>query len=182
MFQTDFSILYKNNSLEEYQSVFKDENLLHGIFYDISTSSIFWNRASVVFLPKVYAATAPLALLCLLQKEAHALLLWQQEWKDTTPSIEEFINTITAWGRFTNTQEKNVAVGEFWVKFNDTIQGLINEPDVEFTKDGITQPYTPILVEKELIKAICFDDSWKQQSFFIKTKQQWILYYWSTGT
>ena len=178
----DLSTFYRNNFLEEYQSVFKEENLHHGILYDISTSSIFWNRASVVFLPKVYAATAPLALLCLLQKEAHALSLWQNEWMDTTPTVEEFINTITVWGRFTNMQGKNVAVEEFWKKYNDTIQGLINEPDLECTKDGIIQPYTAILLEKELIQAICFDESWKQQSFFIETKQQWILYYWSTGT
>lgn len=178
----DLSILYRNNSLEEYQSVFKDENLHHGILYDISTSSIFWNRASVVFLPKVYAATASLALLCLLQKEAHALLLWQQEWKDRTPSIEEFINTITVWGRFTNMQGKNVAVGEFWKKYNDTIQGLINEPDLEFTRDGIIEKYTPLLIEKELIQAICFDESWKEQNYLVETTTRWALFHWATAS
>ncbi len=177
----DLSILYRNNSLEEYQSVFKDENVQHGIFYDISTSSIFWNRASIVFLPKTYAATAPMALLCLLQKEAHSLSLWQNEWRDTIPTVEEFINTIIVWGRFTNMQGKNVVVAKFWEKYNDTIQGLIKEPDVEFTKDGIIQKYTPILVEKEIIEVICFDESWKEQNYLIETTTGWALFHWATA-
>ena len=177
----DLSIFYKNNSLEEYRPVFKEENLQHGIFYDISTSSIFWNRAAVVILLKAYAATAPMALLSLLQKEAHSLSLWQKEWKDRTPSIEEFINTITVWGRFTNMQGKNVAVGEFWKKYNDTIQGLINEPDLEFTRDGIIETYTPLLIEKELIQAICFDESWKEQNYLVETTKGWALSHWATA-
>ena len=181
MFQIDFSILYKNNSLEEYQSAFRDENLQHGIFYDISTSSIFWNRAAVVILPKAYAATAPMALLCLLHKEAHGLSLWQKEWMHTTPTVEEFINKIIIWGRFTNTQGKNVTVGDFWVKYNDTIQGLISEPDIEFTIDGIVQKYTPILIENELIQVICFDESWKEQNYLVETSNGWALFHWETA-
>lgn len=151
------------------------------VFYDLSTDSTYWNRASLVSLPKAYAKDASVALLYLLQKEAHTLSLWEKKWEDTPPSIEQFINSILAWGRFSNTIGRNVSIDHFWKEYTTILEGITLEKSFEFSKDEIPSAYTEVLRKEDLVQVICFDDTWKEQNYLIETLTTWTLYNWVTA-
>ncbi len=156
----------------------KDGIWQYVIVCDMSTNSIFWNRASFVILSKKYTTEASYALIYLLQKEAKALTLWEAEWGEQSPSIGNFINCITAWGRFTNTAGYDVSIEDFWEIYSATIRGITAEPSFTYNEEGITKPYTQHLVKEDIEQVICFDDAWNEQNFFIETSEKWMLFSW----
>jgi hypothetical protein len=123
------------------------------VFYGLDTESLFWNRASLVSIPKTYAKNASMALLYLLQKEAHILYLWKKEWGDTPPSIEQFIDSVIGWGRFSNTQGRSVPADDFRETFTSTLEGLTGEGSFDSVKMR-----SPLLTRKCLEKK-----TWRRQ-------------------
>ncbi len=147
---------------------------------DLSTNSVFWNRAAFITLSKDYATEASSALVYLLQKEAKTLSLWQKEWGNRTPAISDFIKCIATWGRFTNTAGYAIPIEEFWKSYNATIEGLLAEPSFEYNEEGITKPYVQRLVKEDIEQVICFDNKWNEQNFLVETSAAWILFNWGT--
>lgn len=148
--------------------------------YDLNTNSVFWNRAALIILSKDYATEASSALVYLLQKEAKALDLWEQEWSSHTPSIHEFFNCISAWGRFTNTKGYVIPVEEFWKNYQTTIEGITSEPSFEYMVEKMAKPYAHQLNKDDIKQVTCFDNEWNEQNFFIETSAEWILFNWVT--
>jgi hypothetical protein len=106
----------------------QDGNWQKADFYDLSTSSTFWNRAIMITLSKIYAATNATALIYLLQKQTKALKILERQWDDTTPTIQEFINYFIAEKGFTNTEGKLISTSSFWEQYNATISGITAAP------------------------------------------------------
>ncbi len=147
---------------------------------DLSTDSIFWNRASFITLSKKYTSEASSALIYLLQKEAKTLALWEPKWDNYTPSMTDFIKSISVWGRFTNTVGFTVSIEEFWKIYCATINGIISEPSFKYNEEGMTKSFTQHLVKEDIEQVICFDDTWNEQNFFIETSTKWMLFNWAT--
>jgi hypothetical protein len=150
-------------------------------FYDFSSNSIFWNRASFICLSKKCTLDAAVALIYLLQKEAKTLTLWQGQWGESTPSLQEFIKALVAWGRFSHTKGEAFPVELFWKQFDGTIEGISSETDFEFSKNGIVELYKNLLLKQDILQVVCFDDTWNEQNFLIETTTNWILYHWITA-
>ena len=159
----------------------QDGNWQKADFYDLSATSTFWNRAIVITLSKIYAATNATALIYLLQKQAKALNIWQRQWHDTTPAIQEFINFFIAEKGFTNTNGKLISVEGFWEQYSATIAGITTAPGFEFSKNEIPEPFTDLLSKENIIQVTCFDDEWNEQNFLIETKTEWVLFHWSSA-
>jgi hypothetical protein len=151
------------------------------VFYDLGTESTYWNRASLVSISKAFAKNGSVALLYLLQKEAHILSLWKKEWEDTPPSIGQFINSVLGWGRFSNTLGRNVPADDFWKNFTTILEGITMEKSFEFSKDEIPSAYSEMVRKEDVVQAICFDDTWAEQNYLIETSTSWILYNWVTA-
>ncbi len=159
----------------------QDGNWQKADFYDLSTSSTFWNRAIVVTLSKIYAATNATALIYLLQKEAKALNIWQRQWHDTTPSIQEFIQFFIAEKGFTNTSGKLMSAEKFWEQYSATIAGITAAPGFEFSKNELPKPFTELLSKADILQVTSFDDTWNEHNFLIETKTEWVLFHWSSA-
>ncbi len=159
----------------------QDGNWQKADFYDLSTSSTFWNRAIVITLSKIYAATNAAALIYLLQKQAKALNIWERQWHDTTPAIQDFIKFFIAEKGFTNTNGKLIPAESFWEQYSATVAGITTEPGFEFSKNEIAEPYTDLLSKEDIIQVTCFDDTWNEQNFLIETNTGWVLFHWSSA-
>ncbi|RYY43182.1 MAG: hypothetical protein EOO06_20085 [Chitinophagaceae bacterium] len=162
------------------QLLFDDEAWQHAMVCDLNTASIFWNRAALICLPKVYTTEATAAFLYLLQKESKFLGLWKQEWGNRTPTINDFLQKLITWGRFTRMEGKAIPVEEFWKRYIATINGMLAEPGFEYQEEGSVKPFRNRLVKEEIEQVICFDEEWNEQNYFIETKAEWILYNWVT--
>ena len=159
----------------------QDGNWQNADFYDLSTSSTFWNRAIVITLSKIYAATNATALIYLLQKQSKALKIWERQWKTTTPTVQEFINYFIAEKGFTNTEGKLLSAANFWEQYSATIGGITTEPGFEFSKNETTEPFYGLLSKEDIIQVTCFDDIWNEQNFLVETKTEWVLFHWSSA-
>ena len=159
----------------------QDGNWQKADFYDLSTSSIFWNRAIVITLSKIYAATNAAALIYLLQKQAKALNIWERQWHDTTPAIQDFIKFFIAEKGFTNTNGKLIPAESFWEQYSATVAGITTEPSFECSKNELSEPYNNLLSKEDIIQVTCFDDTWNEQNFLIETKSAWVLFHWSSA-
>lgn len=93
-------------------------------------------------------------MLYLLQKEVHILSLWKKEWEDTSPSIEQFTNSVLGWGRFSNTLGRNVPVEDSWKRFTMVLEGITTEKSFEFTKDERPSAYSEVLRKEDLVQVI----------------------------
>jgi len=173
----NLSTLYNST---QYDHLLTDGNWQKADFYELDTSSSFWNKAIVVALPKKVAKTTTEALIYALQKQAKALRIWEAEWKTTTPTLKSFIHFFIAEKGFTNTQGKPIAIEDFWKKYSATIAGITGEIGFEFTKNNETIPFFNLLNKKELTQVICFDDNWEEHNFLVETKTSWVLYNWSS--
>lgn len=160
--------------------ILEDGTWQHATIFDLNTNNLFWNRAALITLPKHYTTEASSALIYLLQKEARTLTLWEQEWGNATPTMDNFIKCISAWGRFTNTAGYAITIEEFWESYDATIKGIVSHPTFEFTEEGISKTYVQILFKENIVQVICFDDKWNEQNFFIETSTEWILFNWGT--
>ncbi len=158
----------------------QDGNWQKADFYDLSAGSRFWNKAIVITLSKIYAATNATALIYLLQKQAKALNIWEREWGITTPATNDFIHFFIAEKGFTNTNSKLISAESFWEQYSATVAGVTTEPGFEFSKNGIAEPYTHLLNKEEIIQVTCFDDTWNEQNYLIETKTEWVLFHWSS--
>ena len=173
------NVLNIPNSLSD-ELILEDGTWQYASIYDLNTNSVFWNRAAFIILSKDHATVASSALVYLLQKEAKALELWEQEWGNNTPSLHDFFNCISVWGRFTNTKGYVIPVDKFWESYNATISGIISEPSFEYMAEKIAKPYAQHLDKDDIRQAICFDNEWNEQNFFIETSADWILFNWLT--
>ena len=165
----------------QYDGLLQDNNWQKADLYDLTTGSTFWNRAIIITLPKIYAETNTVALIYLLQKQTHALDIWEREWGNITPTIHDFINFFIAEKGFTNTEGQSISAEFFWEKYSPTIEGITAEPGFEFSKNDIAEPYTNLLNKGDIIQVICFDDTWDEQNYFIETTTEWVLYHWSSA-
>ena len=165
------------SSLDDY--LLTDGNWQKADFYELETSSSFWNKAVVITLTKDFAKTNVEALIYLLQKQAKALGIWENEWNTTTPTLQSFIHFFIAEKGFTNTQGKPMAIQDFWEKYSATIKGITAEPSFEFTKNDEPETFFELLNKEEIAQVICFDDSWEEENYLIETKTSWVLYHWS---
>jgi hypothetical protein len=177
----DLSALFLSNTSETYDRLLKDDNWQGCTFYDLSTDSVFWNRAVLISLRKEFAITAPVALLYLLQKEAKTLTLWQQQWDNHVPTTKEFIKSVIAGGRFSNIKGEIISIESFWKEFKGTMDGVTAEPNFQFSINGVVTPYNEVLHQKDIQSVICFDNTWQEQNYFIETANEWILYHWATA-
>ncbi len=159
----------------------QDGNWQKADFYDLSASSTFWNRAIVITLSKIFAATTATALIYLLQKQAKALNIWERQWNDTTPTIQEFINFFIAEKGFTNTNGNLISAEKFWEQYIATIGGITTTPGFEFSKNEILEPFTDLLSKEDILQVTCFDDTWNEQNYLIETKTEWVLFHWSSA-
>ena len=166
------------SSLDDY--LLTDGNWQKADCYKLETSSSFWNTAIVIVLSKEFAKTSEKALIYVLKKQAKALGIWETEWNTTTPTLQSFIQFFIAEKGFTNSQGKPITIEDFWEKYIATINGITSEHSFEFTKNDEAIPFFNLLNKEELIKVICFDDSWEQQNFLLETKTKWVLYQWTT--
>jgi hypothetical protein len=157
----------------------QDGNWQKADFYDLSTSSTFWNRAIVITLSKTYAATNATALIYLLQKQAKALKIWERQWHYTTPTANDFIKFFIAEKGFTNTEGKLISTAIFWEQYSTAIAGITAAPGFECSKNA--EPFTNLLNKEEIIQVTCFDDTWNEQNFLIETKTEWVLFHWSSA-
>lgn len=148
--------------------------------YELETSSSFWNKAIVIALPKEIAKTTTEALIYILQKQAKALGIWENEWKTTTPTLQSFIHFFIAEKGFTNTIGKEVSTALFYKNYSETINAITDEPSFEFLKNNKTEVYVDLLDPKAIINVICFDDDWQEHNYFIETETHWVLYHWNT--
>jgi hypothetical protein len=163
-----------------YDGLLTDNNWQHARFYRLDSGSVFWNTASIISLQKTYADTAEAALLYLLQKEAHFLSLWPEEWQKGKPTAKAFIDSVIAGGCFTNTKGEPMAPENFREKFSNTMDGLM-QTGVEYFIDGVVVSQPVFFDPNEIIRVICFDDSWQEQNYFIEANTEWILYHWAGG-
>jgi len=166
------------SSLDDY--LLTDGNWQKADFYTLETSNSFWNKAIVIVLSKEFATTIDKALLYLLQKQAKALGIWENEWHTTTPTLQSFIHFFIAEKGFTNTQGKPIAIEDFWDKYSATINGITAEPSFEFMKNDEPETFFELLNNEELTQVICFDDSWEEENYLLETKTSWVLYHWSS--
>ncbi|NTS41702.1 hypothetical protein HRG84_12370 [Flavisolibacter sp. BT320] len=162
------------------QLPFEDGTWQYATVCELSTTSEFWNRASLVILSKSHTSHPAAALLYLLQKEAKFLSLWEDEWEVNTPTVEEFITHLSIWGRFTNSTGKEVPVQKFWERYAATINGIQAEPSFEYSEEGKVKPFTARLVKEEIEQVFCFDEEWNEQNYFISTGTEWFLFNWVT--
>ena len=165
----------------------KDNLLANGIwekadFHDLETESNYWNRATIVCLSKAYAKTSIEALLYLLQKESMALSIWQKRWANETPVLKQFIQSILSGKRFSNTTGHEYPVEEFWISFNEIIEGMRQDNGFGYTKNEVPGLYSNLLCREDIKQVYCFDDSWDEQNYFIETFNDWILFHWATVT
>lgn len=159
----------------------QDGNWQKADFYDFSTGTTFWNRAIVITLSKIYAATNVTALIYLLQKQAKVLNIWEAAWRTTTPTVQEFITFFIEQKGFRNTQGKPVSLEFFWKKYSSTITGITTETSFEFSRNNKEENYVSLLNKNDILQVICFDDNWNEENFLIETKTQWVLYHWSSA-
>ncbi len=159
----------------------QDGNWQKADFYDLSTTSAFWNRAIVVTLSKIYAATNATGLIYLLQKQTKTLNIWQRRWHDTTPAIQEFINFFIAEKGFTNTNGKLISAESFWEQYSATLAGIAAAPGFEFSRNEKAESFTDLLNKEDIIQVTCFDDTWNEQNYLIETKTEWVLFHWSSA-
>ena len=157
-----------------------DGNWQKADFYELETSSSFWNKAIIITLPKAFAKTNVEALIYLLQKQVKALGIWENEWNTTTPTLQSFIHFFIAEKGFTNSQGKPIDIEYFWEKYSATIDGITAELSFEFTRNNEAIPFFNLLNKEELRQVICFDDSWEEENYLLETKTSWVLYHWST--
>lgn len=162
-------------------NILEDGCWKEAVFHDLSTDSLYWNRASLVSISKRYAKGASTALIYLLQKEAHTLLLWKKEWDDAPPSPEQFVNSISAWGRFSNSSGRSIPPDDFWKKFTSIMEGITSEKSFQFSINGTPAAYCEVLKKEDLLQVICFDDTWAEQNYLIETPAGWVLYNWVSG-
>ena len=150
-------------------------------FYDLSTSSTFWNRAAILTLDKKNAATVPAALIYLIQKETRVLGIWQSQWNTRTPKLLDFINFFVAEKGFSNIEGKLISVDAFWDSYSTTIAGISSESDFESTKNEKKEPFTEPIKKETILQVVCFDDEWNEHNFLIETEDQWVLYHWASA-
>ena len=172
----DISDFQKN----EFHLKLGDGTWQHALVADISTDSLFWSRATFVQLPKLHAEEPVSALIYLLEKEARHLGLWQQEWGAEIPSVQDFIQHLSIWGRFTNTAGIPMSIDEFWKSYEGTVDGITSQPAFEYSEEETVKPYTPQLVKEDIQQVFCFDNEWNEQNFLIETAGSWILFNWVT--
>lgn len=165
----------------QYDGLLQDGNWQKADLYDLTSGSTFWNRAIIITLPKIYAKTNAAALIYLLQKQTHALNIWEREWGNITPTIPDFINFFIAEKGFTNTEGKLISVEGFWEQYSATIAGITKTPGFEFSKNEIPEPFTDLLSKENIIQVTCFDDTWNEQNFLIETNTEWVLFHWSSA-
>lgn len=158
-----------------------DGNWQKADFYNLATSSLFWNNAMFFIISKEYAKTNAEALIYLLQKQAKALKIWEREWDIATPAIHDFIKFFIAEKGFTNTEGKLIAAESFWEQYCATVSGITTEPSFEFSKNEIAEPFTDLLSKENIIQVTCFDDTWNEQNFLIETNTEWVLFHWSSA-
>lgn len=150
-------------------------------YYELSSNSLFWNRAAIIKLSVTVTKIAEEALLYLLQKQANSLGIWEQNWSNEIPTIKDFLKFFTAEKGFNNIEGNIISPVIFWEKYNSIIKGLIEETDVVFTRDGNAISYFDLIQLNDLIRVICFDDEWNEQNYFIETKNEWMLFHWNEG-
>lgn len=170
-----------NGHLPVPENILEDGCWKKAVFYDLSTDSQYWNRASLVSISKLYAKDASAALIYLLQKEAHILLLWKKEWDDAPLSLEQFMNSILAWGRFSNSTGRSIPSDDFWEKFTSTMEGITSEESFQFSINETPAAYCEVLKKEDLLQVVCFDDTWAEQNYLIETPAGWVLYNWVSG-
>lgn len=173
----DLSTLYNT---AQYDHLLTDGNWQKADFYELETSSSFWNKAIVITLPKKVAKTTTEALIYVLQKQAKALHIWEAEWNTTTPTISKFIDFFIAERGFTNSIGKEVSTELFYENYIDTINAIIAEPGFEFLKNENPEVYVDLLNPKAILNVICFDEDWQEHNYFIETETDWVLYHWNT--
>lgn len=177
----DLHQLFLNNSAGLYDNHLNDGSWQHATIYNLDSASTFWNAASIISLPKQHATTAPGALLYLLQAEAKALTIWHNCWGNAVPATNDFVTTIMAQKRFTNTTGRATSTEIFWKEFKDCMAGLTSGDGFQLTINGIATPYKELLQQDDLVQVICFDESWQEQNYFVETTHSWLLYHWSTA-
>lgn len=156
-------------------------NWEQAVYYELCSNSLFWNRAAIIVLSDKVTKNAAEGLLYLLQKQAKMLGIWEQYWPNEIPTIKDFLAFFTAEKGFNNTDGKPISPERFWESYNPTIEGLMEEPAVEFTKDGDIISYVDVIQQKDIIQVLCFDDEWNEQNFFLQTKNKWMLFHWNEG-
>ncbi|HSN61924.1 MAG TPA: hypothetical protein VLR49_13370 [Ferruginibacter sp.] len=177
----DIEAIYINDSADSYTGLLAKSSWEQATVYRLSTGSTYWNTASVISLPKDCAATAPVALLYLLQAEARSLEIFADHLENAFPSTAEFINAVLAERRFSNNIGKEVSIESFWKTFVATMQGMVSQEGFEFTVNAVATPYQELLHKNVILHVICFDESWQEQNYFIETSGHWMLYNWTTG-
>lgn len=169
------------NTSATFNAALKDNNSQQATFYDLTTDSLFWNRASLICLPKTITASPEIALLYLLQKEAKTLIIWQQQWGNNLPTANEFIEYTITQKRFSNPIGKPISTESFWKEYKGTINGITAEAGFEFTVNEVQKPYKELLQAEDIQSVICFDNTWQEQNYFIETEKEWILYHWASA-
>ncbi len=166
----------------QYDHLFTDGNWQKADFYELETISYFWNKAIMITLPKEVAKTTTEALIYILQKQAKALGIWENEWNTTTPTVSQFMHFFIAERGFTNTIGKEVSTELFYKNYIATINGITAEPSFEFSKNEKLEVYVDLLDPKAILNVICFDDDWQEHNYLIETTDQWVLYHWNVVT
>nr|WP_294905336.1 hypothetical protein [uncultured Lacibacter sp.] len=158
----------------------RDGTWQHAVVYDLSTSSDFWNKASIVAIAKDHAKDPVSAFIYLLQKEMKSMSLWEQQWGNELPAITDFVKQLELWGRFSNCSGYEVTIEKFWKSYDATISGITSDAGFVYSKEGVETSYTHQLEKEKILQVICFDDHWNEQNFFIETTEEWILFNWVT--
>lgn len=110
-----------NNQLHSQQLI--DGTWQKADFFDLSTASLFWNRAIIITLSKELVQTPETALIYLVQKQTKALGIWDKVWGETMPTVSELIHYFISEKGFTNTQGKPITIESFWEKYCASIEG-----------------------------------------------------------
>lgn len=174
-------------NLLDINSIQLDDDLLHSNkhqhadYYELLTSSTHWNFAMVLTINKEIATTSHEALLLLLQKQCKELGIWDAEWNEKTPTIDEFLSFFIAQKGFTNIVGKFADKDYFYKKYEETINGIISESSFDCTKNGLPSTLDVIIDKKTILNVIAFDETWHEHHFFIETETNWLLYHWTTN-
>lgn len=164
---------------KEYDHLLTNGNWEKADFYELETSNSFWNKAIIITLPKAIAKTNIEALIYLLQKQAKALNIWENEWSNTIPTVSQFMCFFIAERGFTNTSGKEVSTELFYKNYIATINAIIAEPSFEFSNNDNPEVYVDLLDPKAILNVICFDDDWQEHNYLIETETHWVLYHWN---
>ena len=148
-------------------------------YYSLDSYEEGWSSAYLAILPRKITEDRLLAFINLVG----LLAIEGEQWKksESNVTIRVLLNFFTFGGYLSNREGHEVSIDSFWFDYIAIFNGIKNSPKASFRKNGVERTFLNLLDKDDIIDVLIFDDKWNQRLYFLKTKDNWVVFEWGTA-